>query len=202
MRKWIAIATIALAMSAFGGVAIAQQQSAQQQQPQQEEQSGPDRQDKQEPGCELGSRHESSSTNAAAERASVQESEQDTGQEVEGIALEELEWESNPDVEGVESAVAIGDPTDEGLYAAFGRMAQDAVFPAHTHPDARLTTVVSGTMYYGVGEEFDPDKVTAYPAGSVVYTPADTPHFMWAQDGQTVMQEAGYGPSGLEPVEE
>lgn len=201
MRKWIAIATIVAAMSAFGGVAIAQQNTAQQPQ-QQQERTAPDGQ---KTGCGLGGEHEgagSPSGNTASETASVQSPQEGPGQWVEGITLEELDWEGSPDVEGVESAVAVGDLEEEGLYAAFGRMAQDAVFPAHTHPDDRLTTVISGTMYYGVGEEFDPDNVTAYPAGSVVYTPADTPHFMWARDGQTVMQEAGYGPSGLESVEE
>ena len=125
-----------------------------------------------------------------------------SGQEVVGVLPQDLEWEANPDIEGVASTTAIGDPTSKGLYVAFGRMAQDAAFPPHSHPDDRLTTVISGTMYYGVGEEFDETNMTAYPAGSVVFTPANTPHFMWAQDGETVMQEAGDGPTGLEPVQQ
>ncbi len=32
---------------------------------------------------------------------------------------------------------------------------------------------------------------------SVVYTPAGVPHFMLAQDSETVVQETGFGPTGL-----
>lgn len=81
-------------------------------------------------------------------------------------------------------------------------MAAGVRFPAHTHPDARLTTVVSGVMYYGVGRRFGEVELKPYPAGSVVYTPAGTPHVMWAKDGETVMQETGYGPTGLEFISE
>lgn len=52
-------------------------------------------------------------------------------------------------------------------------------------------------MYYGVGEQFDRTKAKLYPAGSVVYTPAGTPHFMYVQDDETVMQETGFGPTGI-----
>ena len=80
-------------------------------------------------------------------------------------------------------------------------MSEGAIFPAHTHTDDRLTTVISGTMYYRVGEEFDEDNMTAYPAGSVIFTPAGTPHVMWVQEGQAVIQESGDGPSGTEFIE-
>ncbi len=151
-------------------------------------------------------------SNAAQEDSTAQAKSGDTkkektaessaGQEVEGILPNDLEWEENPDIEGVASTTAIGDPTSKGLYVAFGRMDQDAAFPPHSHPDDRLTTVISGTMYYGVGEEFDEDNMTAYPAGSVIFTPAGTPHIMWVPEGQAVIQESGDGPSGAEFVEE
>ncbi|MGF1514069.1 MAG: cupin domain-containing protein [Elainellaceae cyanobacterium] len=79
-------------------------------------------------------------------------------------------------------------------------MAADTVFPAHRHPDPRITTVLSGVMHYGTGEAFDADKVQPYPAGSVVCTPANLPHFMWVS-GEAVMQETGFGPTGLSWVE-
>ena len=53
-------------------------------------------------------------------------------------------------------------------------------------------------MYYGIGQESDRTNIQSYPAGSVVYTPAGTTDYMWARDGQTVMQETGIGPTGLE----
>ena len=89
----------------------------------------------------------------------------------------------------------IGDSSQAELYVMVGRLAEGVVFPVHTHPDARLSTVLSGTMYYGVGEVFEEVEFTAYPAGSVVYTPPNTPHWMWVQDGDVVVQESGFGPT-------
>ena len=55
-------------------------------------------------------------------------------------------------------------------------------------------------MYYGVGKVPKVTDFQAYPAGSVIYTPAGTPHIMWAKDGEIVVQESGFGPSGAEFV--
>jgi quercetin dioxygenase-like cupin family protein len=108
-----------------------------------------------------------------------------------------LEWQPNPDIAGVYNAPGFGDPTQSGLYVMFGKMEQGVQFPPHAHPDDRITTVISGTMYYATGETFDETSVQAYPAGSVVYTPAGVSHYMWSKDGETVMQETGYGPTEL-----
>ena len=149
-------------------------------------------------------------TNAAQQGSTAQAkpektertSEGSSGQEVVRILPDDLEWQDIPEIEGVENAAGIGNLEEEGLYAAYGRMSEGATFPPHTHTDDRLTTVVSGTMYFGVGEEFDEDNMTAYPAGSVLFTPAGTPHFMWVPEGQAVIQESGDGPSGTEFIEQ
>ncbi|MEL6553104.1 MAG: cupin domain-containing protein [Cyanobacteria bacterium J06621_11] len=116
--------------------------------------------------------------------------------QVQTVVPDDVQWTSS-DIAGVESAVALGDLSSSALYVLFGKMDNGTVFPSHTHPDARITTVISGMMYYGVGEQFDRTKTKLYPAGSVVYTPAGTPHFMYVQDDETVMQETGFGPTGI-----
>lgn len=114
------------------------------------------------------------------------------------VALpDDVQWQENPNISGVESAIALGNPSDSVLYVLFGKMSPDTPFPAHSHPDDRITTVISGVMYYGTGETFDPEQVQAYPAGSVVYTPAGTPHFMQTKEVETIMQETGFGPTGM-----
>ncbi|MBT9317818.1 cupin domain-containing protein [Leptothoe spongobia TAU-MAC 1115] len=117
--------------------------------------------------------------------------------QVQSVIPDDVQWNPNSDIAGIESAIALGDPSNSELYVLFGKMESSAIFPAHTHPDARITTVISGVMYYGVGKQFDRTIVQPYPAGSVVYTPAGTSHFMWAQDGEAVMQETGFGPTGI-----
>jgi hypothetical protein len=106
-------------------------------------------------------------------------------------------WRANPTLPGVSSAVGVGNPAQPGLYAMFGRMERGARFPPHTHPDGRLTTVIYGTMYLGMGDVFDESNVVAYAQGSVVFTPANAAHYMWAKDGVVIMQEAGAGPTAM-----
>jgi hypothetical protein len=57
---------------------------------------------------------------------------------------------------------------------------------------------MSGVFYIGLGDQFDGDKVTAYPPGSVIVLPADTWHFHWAKSGEYVTQVTAIGPLGLE----
>ncbi|MBA3389465.1 MAG: cupin domain-containing protein [Rubrobacter sp.] len=122
----------------------------------------------------------------------------DPGAGVQAFVPSDLAWEDNPDVPGVQNAAGVGDPTRPELYTSFGKIEEGVEFPAHTHPDARITTVLSGTMHYGIGERFDRTRFEPYPAGSVIYTPPGTPHIMWAKSGEIVVQETGYGPTDIE----
>ncbi|MDF2998524.1 MAG: cupin [Xanthobacteraceae bacterium] len=63
-----------------------------------------------------------------------------------------------------------------------------------------VPTVMSGVFYIGLGEDFDAEKVIAYPPGSVVVLPGDTWHFHWAKSGEYVTQVSAIGPLGLERV--
>ena len=46
--------------------------------------------------------------------------------------------------------------------------------------------MISGIFYIGRGDEFDPDKLEAYPPGAVVDTARyNTPHFHWAKSVNT-----------------
>jgi quercetin dioxygenase-like cupin family protein len=68
----------------------------------------------------------------------------------------------------------------------------------HQHPEDRVYTVISGVFYIGLGEQFDSEKLAAYPPGSVVVLPGGTPHFHWAKSGEYVTQVTAIGPLGLE----
>ncbi|MEM9156493.1 MAG: cupin domain-containing protein [Cyanobacteria bacterium P01_F01_bin.33] len=117
--------------------------------------------------------------------------------QVQSVVPDDLQWNPHSEFVGVESAIAFGNPSASELYVLLGKMGSGAIFPAHIHPDARITTVISGVMYYGIGEKFDRTDIRPYPAGSIIYTPAGTPHFMWVQDDEAIMQETGFGPTGI-----
>ncbi len=140
------------------------------------------------------------STRETGQVSSAKQKESGSEKGIEVFLTPDLAWEDNPDVPGVQNAAGVGDPTKKELYTSFGKIEEGVRFPAHTHPDARITTVLSGTMYYGAGERLGEAELEPYPAGSVIYTPPGVPHVMLAKDGEIVVQETGYGPTGLEPA--
>lgn len=68
----------------------------------------------------------------------------------------------------------------------------------HIHPEDRVYTIISGVFYIGLGDEFDADKLQAYPPGSVIVLPGNTPHLHWAKSGGYVSQVTAIGPLGLD----
>ena len=120
---------------------------------------------------------------------------------IQSIELAKLNLKDNPVLPGISSTFIVGAFDKAGLYAAPGRMARGSKFPPHSHPDVRLTIVTSGTMFLGEGETFDEAKLVAYPVGTVAITPAGTPHYMMARDGDVTVLEIGAGPSGATFVE-
>src|SRR5262245_9917887 len=45
---------------------------------------------------------------------------------------------------------------------------------------------------------FDADRLSAFPPGSVIVLPGNTPHFHWAKSGEYVTQVTAIGPLGLD----
>jgi quercetin dioxygenase-like cupin family protein len=101
----------------------------------------------------------------------------------------------------LQTAVVFGDPTKPGLYVQRFRFPADLKVPPHWHPDRmRTVVVISGTLYYAFGEQWDEKKLTALPPGSFFYEPSHVPHFAWAKDGEVILQLTAIGPSGTTVV--
>jgi quercetin dioxygenase-like cupin family protein len=98
-------------------------------------------------------------------------------------------------------AVLVGDPAKAGPYVVRVKVPADVKLMPHIHPEDRIYTVISGVFYIGLGKTFDPEKLRAYPPGSVIVLPGNTPHFHWARSGEYVTQVTANGPLGLEYVD-
>jgi hypothetical protein len=61
--------------------------------------------------------------------------------------------------------------------------------------------ILSGTLYYGLGEQWDESKLIALPAGAFLAEPPMTTHFTWAKEGEVILQVTGIGPSGTTLVQ-
>ena len=115
------------------------------------------------------------------------------------VLPEDIDWKPFPAFPpSVRLAVLVGEPSKPGPYLIRVRVPHDIKLMPHMHPEDRIYTVMSGVFYIGLGEQFDPDKVNAYPPGSVVVLPGNTPHFHWAKSGEYVTQVSAIGPLGLD----
>jgi quercetin dioxygenase-like cupin family protein len=99
-----------------------------------------------------------------------------------------------------EAATLTGSSSAAGLYTIRVRIARGGSIPPHTHPDARILTVVSGEVYYGFGETVDMAQAKLYAEGAVFTVPANAPHWSAATTSDVVYQESGMGPSAFVPV--
>ena len=99
------------------------------------------------------------------------------------------------------TAVLYGDPTKPGPFVTRLKIPSGAKVLPHWNPDqAHTVTVLSGTLYYAVGEQWDEAKFTAYPAGSFIAELPKTGHYEWAKDGEVILQITGIGPTGAMPI--
>ena len=115
------------------------------------------------------------------------------------VLPEDIDWKPFPALPAsVRLAVVVGKPAQPGPYLIRVRVPSGVKLMPHQHPEDRIYTVMSGVFYIGLGREFDGEKVNAYPPGSVIVLPGDTPHFHWAKAGEYVAQVTGIGPLGFE----
>lgn len=111
---------------------------------------------------------------------------------------ENVQWRSFPAFpEAVRLAILVGDPQKPGPFVVRVRVPADARIMPHVHPEDRIYTIISGVFYIGIGDKFEPEKLKAYPPGSVIVLPGNTPHFHWAKSGEYISQVSAVGPLGL-----
>lgn len=115
------------------------------------------------------------------------------------ILPEDIEWKPFAAFPpSVRLAVVVGQPSQTGPYTIRVKVPAGTKLLPHKHPEDRVYTVISGVFYIGLGEQFDGDKVHAYPPGSVIVLPGGTVHFHWAKSGEYITQVSAVGPLGLE----
>ena len=112
------------------------------------------------------------------------------------ITPAELQWTKMPN--GAQRANMASEDTLPGMYVYRTRFPANFRNQPHFHPDHRVVTIMSGTLYVGYGESFDESQMKALPAGSIFTEPAKQPHYVWAKDGEVVIQViGGNGPSAV-----
>lgn len=113
------------------------------------------------------------------------------------VAPADLKWEDGPPTlpPGTKIAVMHGDPAKAGPYALRLKFPANYKVMPHRHPIDEHVTVLSGTIYLGVGEKFE-EKGKTLPAGSFWVMSAETSHFGWTTE-ETIVQLHGIGPTAI-----
>jgi hypothetical protein len=106
--------------------------------------------------------------------------------------------EFNGPVAGAPQTVVLyGDPTKPGLFVTRVKFSAGWKDMPHWHPDeVRTVVVLSDTFYFASGEKWDETKFKAYPVGTFYSEPSKSVHYIWAKDGEVIIQVTGIGPSG------
>lgn len=114
------------------------------------------------------------------------------------ILPEEIDWKPFAAFPpSVRLAVVAGQPSQEGPYTVRVKVPRGVRLMPHWHPEDRVYTVISGVFYIGLGDQFDAEKLVAYPPGAVIILPGNTSHFHCAKSAEYVTQVTAMGPLGL-----
>jgi quercetin dioxygenase-like cupin family protein len=93
-------------------------------------------------------------------------------------------------------ATLFGDPAKPGIFVQRVKFPSGIKIMPHFHPDEPRTIVVlSGTLYFGLGDTFDENKLQAFPAGTFFTEAPKVSHFVWAKDGDVFVQLTSVGPT-------
>ena len=92
-------------------------------------------------------------------------------------------------------AVLVGHPSEPGPYVVRVKVPSGVKLMPHRHDEDRVYTVISGVFYIGRGEQFDEEKLEAFPPGSVVVLPGDTPTFTGQSQANTSLRSLPSGRS-------
>ena len=119
--------------------------------------------------------------------------------EAKRVTTGELTWVTGPT--GNQNAAIAGDPKKNGMYIYRTRFPAGFRNKPHFHPDDRIVTIMEGTLYVGYGETMDDGAMKALPVGSIFTEPSKQPHYVWAKDGEVIIQVIGTGPSATTQVQ-
>ena len=124
------------------------------------------------------------------------------GQEIfKAVLSEDIDWKPFPAFPPEAMlAIVVGQPSEAGPYTIRVKIPHGVKMMPHRHREDRVYTVISGIFYIGLGDEFDAEKLQAFPPGSVVVLPGNTSHFHWAKSSEYVTQVTAIGPLGLDYV--
>jgi quercetin dioxygenase-like cupin family protein len=102
-------------------------------------------------------------------------------------------------IAGSQIAVLSGELQKSGPYTFRLKIPANTTLAPHFHGDAENVTVLSGSLWVGLGDAVDESKLVELPAGSFVSIPRGVHHYAVTKE-ETVIELHGYGPFTMTAV--
>ncbi len=116
---------------------------------------------------------------------------------------EDIKWMDTeaPFPKGAKTAVMQGDPSKPGIFTVRMKAPANYKVPAHWHSKDENLTVLSGTLYFGEGDNMKMQgAVHAIKAGGFHHVPAKTPHYVFTK-APVLLQVTGEGPFDMNYID-
>lgn len=111
---------------------------------------------------------------------------------------QDIKWQDAPDSlpKGAQLAVLEGNPSEAGPFTMRIKMPANYRIPPHWHPIIEHVTIISGTLYIGMGDKFDEKLAKKLPMGSFAFMAPEMHHFAFTHT-PAIIQLHGMGPWGI-----
>jgi quercetin dioxygenase-like cupin family protein len=117
------------------------------------------------------------------------------------VGADALQWTDVPSMApGAQMTIIEGDLSQPEPFTMRLRMPANYELRPHTHPEFERVTVLSGTLHFAHGEQFDRERTTAMSPGSFAVMPPGDPMFGYTGDEETIIQLHGTGPWAIQYV--
>jgi len=114
------------------------------------------------------------------------------------IKASELKWVDAPSLgQGAKISILEGDLKAAEPFTLRAKLPSKRTIGVHTHPMTERVTVLSGVLYFSLGDKLDTAKAMAYKAGDAFMFPAGMSMYAFTKDKPTVIQIHGTGPWGV-----
>jgi quercetin dioxygenase-like cupin family protein len=113
------------------------------------------------------------------------------------VKASELKWTDAPSVgPGAKISVIEGDLKAAEPFIFRLKVPVNSKLGVHTHPTFERVTVISGSLYFAIGDKYEPAKAEEYTPGDAFIVPPGMPMFGYTKM-ETVVQIHGTGPWGI-----
>lgn len=111
------------------------------------------------------------------------------------VSPSDMQWSDAPPglPAGAQMAVLDGDPGKPGSFTVRLKTSDGYKIMPHTHPTAERVTVISGTIFLGMGDKFQEAGTHEMGAGSFAVMPKNMSHYVW-KTTDAVVQIHSEGP--------